>query len=85
MERKTSLRLSCPHCDAFARVRKSQQLTPLYREAVVECQNPDCGWRGKLALEMTQTLTFSQSPNPDISLPLAPRLRNTFMQQMSAH
>ncbi|WP_350355176.1 ogr/Delta-like zinc finger family protein [Larsenimonas rhizosphaerae] len=84
MDRKSNLRLSCPHCGAFARIRKSQQLTPIYREAVVECQNPDCGWRGKLALELTQTLTFSLHPNPDIRLPMAPKLKERMLKQLSS-
>ncbi|WP_168169309.1 ogr/Delta-like zinc finger family protein [Kushneria phosphatilytica] len=82
MERRNNMRLSCPHCGEFARIRKSQQLTPVYREATVECQNPDCGWRGKMALEMTQTLTFSQQPNPEIRLPMSPRLRDSIRDQL---
>ncbi|MCM2973464.1 MULTISPECIES: ogr/Delta-like zinc finger family protein [Larsenimonas] len=84
MDRKSNLRLSCPHCGAFARIRKSQQMTPVYREAVVECQNADCGWRGKLALELTQTLTFSLHPNPEINLPMSPKLRERLLKQLSS-
>lgn len=74
--------MSCPHCGEFARVRKSQQLTPIYREALLECQNAKCGWRGKLSLEMTQTLTPSMCPNPEIRLPIAPRLRDRLLAQL---
>lgn len=81
-QRRSNLRLSCPHCGDFARVRKSQQLTPIYRESLVECQNVECGWRGKLSLEMTQTLTPSQRPNPEIRLPVAPRLKGILLQQL---
>lgn len=74
-KRRNNLRLDCPHCGAFARIRSSEYLTPIYRQALVECQNADCGWRGTLTLEMTQTLSPSLQPNPEIRLPLAPRLR----------
>lgn len=74
-QQRNKLRLSCPHCGAFARIRSSEEMTPIYREAVVECQNGECGWRGNLRLEMTQTLSPSLKPNPNIRLPLSPGLR----------
>lgn len=82
-QRRSNLRLSCPHCGEFARVRKSQMLTPIYREALVECQSAECGWRGTLSLEMTKTLTPSQQPNPEIRLPVASRLRKALLAQLT--
>lgn len=81
-EKRSNLRLTCPHCGAFARVRRSEQLTPIYREAVLECQNSECGWRGKLALEVTRTLTPSLAPNPEVQLPVPQRLYNVLAEQL---
>lgn len=68
----TKLRLKCPHCGQRAQVRKSETITPTYREGLVECMNAECGWRGKLTVAMTETFTPSLRPNPGISLPLSP-------------
>lgn len=67
-------RMPCPHCSHNMRIRKSQGLTPVYREAVVECRNADCGFRGKAGIEVTNTLTPSDIPNVNVDLPFAPRL-----------
>ncbi|MGP5308071.1 ogr/Delta-like zinc finger family protein [Vreelandella alkaliphila] len=67
-------RLPCPHCSQNLRIRKSQGLTPVYREAVVECRNDDCGFRGKARFEVCNTLTPSDIPNPMVDLPFAPNL-----------
>lgn len=82
IEKRSNLRLSCPHCGAFARVRKSQQLTPVYRESLLECQNVECGWRGKLSMEMTHTLTPSHNPNPEVRLPVSQRVRELLLPQL---
>lgn len=74
-------RIPCPHCGETARIRKSQGLTPLYREAVIECRNQDCGWRGKVSIEITHTIAPSDSPNPTVFLPLVPRLKDMVMTQ----
>ncbi|MDN7131751.1 ogr/Delta-like zinc finger family protein [Halomonas sp. MC140] len=68
-------RIPCPHCGQNLRIRKSQGLTPVYREAVVECRNDDCGFRGKAGIEVTNTLTPSDTPNPMIDLPFVPRMQ----------
>lgn len=49
------IRLSCPHCGQYMKIRASRGVTPLYREAYVYCTNEACGFRGKLGLEMLQT------------------------------
>lgn len=67
-------RIPCPHCGETARIRKSQGLTPIYREALIECRNDACGWRGKISIEITHTIAPSDRPNPAVTLPLVPRL-----------
>ncbi|WP_136067118.1 ogr/Delta-like zinc finger family protein [Modicisalibacter radicis] len=74
-------RIPCPHCGENVRVRKSQGLTPVYREAILECRNEACGFRGKASIELTHTLTPSDMPNPTVELPLVPRLRELAMSQ----
>jgi C4-type Zn-finger protein len=76
-------RLPCPHCGETGRIRKRQGLTPVYREAVVECRNAECGWRGKMAIEMTHTIAPSDAPNPTVTLPLVPRLRELALAETS--
>lgn len=76
-------RIPCPHCGQNLRIRKSQGLTPVYREAVFECRNEDCGWRGKASIEITHTIAPSDIPNPTVSLPFVPRLQKLVMSQLS--
>lgn len=63
------MRLQCPHCNSRARIRYSESMSPLYRDAWVDCTNVECGWRGKMAVQYISTLTPSQRPNPSIRLP----------------
>lgn len=74
MSNASKHRMPCPHCGQNMRIRKSQGLTPVYREAVVECRNVECGFRGKAVFEVTNTLTPSDIPNVTVDLPFAPRL-----------
>lgn len=74
-------RIPCPHCGENLRIRKSQGLTPIYREATFECRNDACGFRGKASIELTHTITPSDMPNPTVVLPFVPRLRDLVMSQ----
>lgn len=76
------MRSVCPHCGSFARVRNRAQITPLYSEALVECQSMECGWRGKIAITAIQTLTPSLQPHPSIRLPISPRARASMLAQL---
>lgn len=80
---KNHLRLTCPHCEAFARVRKSVGITPTLREALVECTNTDCNWRGQMTLAMEYTLTPSDISDSHVRLPLSPRLRKQLERELS--
>lgn len=67
------LRLRCPHCGSDARMRHSREHSPLYRDGILECQNiVECGWRGKVGVEILATLTASACPNPEIHLEQSP-------------
>lgn len=75
-------RLTCPHCGSHVRIRSSKGLTPIYREAYLHCTDEDgCGWRGKMAMEITQTLCPSATPNPEVQLPLAPALLSQLLPE----
>ena len=83
MARRQLVRLTCPHCGSHLAIRTSTGITPVYREAYVHCTNVDeCGWRGKLAMEMTTTLCPSQCPNPEVNLPLSQHLRAALLEQL---
>jgi hypothetical protein len=69
--RESRLRLSCPHCDAYARVRTTYKLTKTYREMRIECTNDACGFVWLIGMEALRTLCPSDQPKPEIDIPLA--------------
>lgn len=69
--RESRMRVKCPHCLGYARARSSDLLTPLYREIRFECVNDACGHIWVAGLEAIRTLCPSDTPNPDIQLPLS--------------
>ncbi|TVZ39394.1 Ogr/Delta-like zinc finger protein [Alteromonadaceae bacterium 2753L.S.0a.02] len=67
--RASQMRLTCPHCGGHARVRHSRELSKLFRDGIIECQNiTQCGWRGRFGFELIATLTPSANPNPEVQL-----------------
>lgn len=66
----TRLRTRCPHCNAWARIRTSYVITALYTELRFECQNDACGHIWLASLEVLRTLCPSDTPNPEIQIPL---------------
>ncbi|GHB33045.1 ogr/Delta-like zinc finger family protein [Salinicola rhizosphaerae] len=75
-------RNTCPHCGSVARIRYSAQITPVFREGAIECQNLECGWRGKFRYVFTDTLTPSLIPNPEVDLPITPHARRSLLAQL---
>lgn len=69
------LRMACPHCGSYAAVRKSETLTPTYRELRFVCRNADCGHVWLAGLEAIRTLCPSETPNPAIHIPLSAAIR----------
>ncbi|MFS1526251.1 ogr/Delta-like zinc finger family protein [Microbulbifer sp. 2304DJ12-6] len=66
--------LCCPHCGAKARARTSQQITPLYREIYFQCTDVECGHTYVAALSVLHSLSLSAKPNPEVNIPLSPRI-----------
>jgi hypothetical protein len=65
--------IQCPHCNSHAIIRTSDIVTPLVKDLHLICLNPDCGHTWKAQIAAIYTLSPSSIPNPDISLPMAPK------------
>jgi hypothetical protein len=57
-------------------------MTPVYKKLRLECRDPDCGWRGVAHQEITETITPSQKPNPEVRLAVDPKLREVLRMQI---
>lgn len=80
------MRMRCPHCNTWASVRNSLEVTPLLREVFLVCKNAACGHTFAAAMEINRTLSPSATPNPAIVLPLSPHVRRRdVMEQMARH
>ncbi len=66
----------CPHCQKWATVRHSVELSPTLRALYFQCREVFCGHTWKSHLEMVCTVTPSAVPNPSIDLPLSPKSEN---------
>jgi predicted RNA-binding Zn-ribbon protein involved in translation (DUF1610 family) len=65
------MRAPCPHCGTSAAIRSSKRITPLYSEVRFECPNEDCGHVWLASLGVLHTLYPSNTPNPDVQIPVA--------------
>jgi len=77
------MRVVCPHCQSYARIRTSSQISPVCRELYLVCTNDECGWRGKAGLEITYTLSPSSQPAPGVRIPISPGLLAQLMPEIS--
>ncbi|WP_227369855.1 ogr/Delta-like zinc finger family protein [Halomonas sp. M20] len=78
------MRLICPHCGDKTRIRTTKTLSPIYREAYVQCTAPECGWSGKARVEIAETFNPSRQPNPDVRLFVSPEARIALLAQLQA-
>lgn len=62
----------CPHCQAPALIRSSEDVTPTVKKLYMLCNNTDCGhtWIDQLA--PVHTICPSQIPNPEVDIPQCP-------------
>lgn len=65
------MRLLCPHCGCNSHLTRTKQLSSLTRELYHQCNNPSCGHAFVSLQEITRTLIPSDTPNPDIHLPVS--------------
>ncbi|MCH1994275.1 ogr/Delta-like zinc finger family protein [Achromobacter xylosoxidans] len=66
----------CPHCDTWATVRHSVELSPTVRALYFQCRALFCGHTWKSHLEMVCTVTPSAVARPSINLPISPKSEN---------
>ena len=69
------MRLKCPHCDAWARVRSSQRLNRCTTELFLQCMNLECGHTFAASVQASRTLSPSAMPNPSVTLPFSPHVK----------
>jgi len=63
------LRLDCPHCGSYMKVRTSKTHIPELRELYLYCTNEfKCGYRCKGRVSIDETLVPSHCPNPDVNI-----------------
>lgn len=71
-------RARCPHCAGHLAVRTTRAVTPLFRQKVLQCRNPECGASFGASDAITHQISPSACPNPSVDLPFsAPRARPT--------
>jgi ssDNA-binding Zn-finger/Zn-ribbon topoisomerase 1 len=63
------MRITCPHCGQPARIRTSREITPITREAYVQCENIECCCVFRVIVSAVATIVPSLSPNPLVYLP----------------
>lgn len=68
-------RMKCPYCDALAKVRGSEQVSPTYRSLRFQCVNVEsdepCGASFIASLVIERVLVPTARPNPRVQLPMA--------------
>ncbi|MDR2506617.1 MAG: ogr/Delta-like zinc finger family protein [Candidatus Accumulibacter sp.] len=71
------MRITCPHCGRPAKVRTSRAMSPITREAYVQCENIDCCHVFRVFVSAIATIVPSIRPNPAVYLrPSARRAAN---------
>jgi len=69
-------RAKCPHCLTHLSTRSSRSVTPLFKQKVLQCRNPDCGATFGASSGITHQISPSACPDPAVELPFsAPRTR----------
>jgi hypothetical protein len=63
------MRILCPHCGRPAKIRTSRAITPLTREAYVQCENVDCCHVFRVIVSAVATVIPPLIPNPAVFLP----------------
>lgn len=64
---------TCPHCHSSATIRTSKKVSDLVREYYISCNDIECGHSWKAQMSAIASITPSQNPNPNITLPMTTR------------
>lgn len=72
----------CPHCATRAITRTSLQINKTMRHGVAECSNIECGFRFQFALEVLYGLNTSNKPDPEVTVPLSEKVRETMVKEL---
>jgi hypothetical protein len=62
------MRILCPHCGRPAKIRTSRAITPLTREAYVQCENMACCHVFRVLISAVSTIVPPLTPNPAVFL-----------------
>ncbi|MDR1935943.1 MAG: ogr/Delta-like zinc finger family protein [Candidatus Accumulibacter sp.] len=68
------MRIICPHCGQISVVRTSREITPLSREAFVQCPNINCGHIWKIIVSAATTIHESLNPRAGVFIPLSRKI-----------
>lgn len=67
--------MPCPHCKSKTKIIKSRYMGLLMKEYSYSCRNIHCGHTFVCSLEVARTLSPPAVPNPEVSIPLSPHVR----------
>lgn len=59
--------IRCPHCDSRMRTSGHKTLSPLLKQLVAICHNPDCLFSARINIEIAQQIHPSLHPKPDLN------------------
>ncbi len=69
------MKIQCPHCKSSCTNRKSNQVSPMYREITFTCDNLECGHVFVAAISPIRTISLSSMPDLTVQIPLSSRIR----------
>ncbi|MCY7297402.1 ogr/Delta-like zinc finger family protein [Alteromonas sp. a30] len=69
------MKIQCPHCKSSCTNRKSNQVSPMYREITFTCDNLECGHVFVAAISPIRTISLSSMPDLSVHIPLSSRIR----------
>lgn len=69
------MKMVCPHCKSSCTNRKSNQVSPMYREITFSCDNMECGHVFIAAVSPIRTISLSSMPDLTVQIPLSSRIK----------
>lgn len=59
--------ICCPHCGMRMYTSGHKVLSPLFKQLVATCRNPDCLFSARINIEIVKQLQPSLQPRPEIA------------------